>query len=72
MAKNFAIYREPERPPRPFRRWLWGAADVLRNGSVAAAFLLALRSGLTGALALAALICGLVLNHVLEATSQGD
>jgi hypothetical protein len=60
------------RADRQCRRWLWGFSSFLRNGAMAAAFGLAVLSNRFGLLAVAALIGGAILRHVLEATSCGD
>jgi hypothetical protein len=51
---------------------LWDLAAWLKTLGILGAFALALRSGWLGVAALAATLTGLILRHILEATSYGD
>ena len=57
---------------RNYRALLWGVAAWLRVFGILGTFLVAIRAGWFGIAGVAAMLAGLSLRYVLEATSQGD
>ena len=76
MAKDCSIFngaqKFKQRPVRRWRPWFWGLILWLRNGSLAVAFYLAVRTSTVGILALTVFVSSQLLREILEATSQGD
>jgi len=64
--------RPSRRGVRTYRTWLWGLAAGLKAFGVLAALLIAMRTGWSGAAAAVAILTGVTLRFILEATSYGD
>jgi len=62
----------PRRGVRTYRTWLWGLAAGLKMFGVLAALLIAMPTGWSGAAAAVAILTGVTLRFILEATSYGD
>jgi hypothetical protein len=57
---------------RNYRALLWGLAAWLKGFGILATFLVAIHAGWLGIAGVAAMLAGLSLRYVLEATSHGD
>jgi len=62
----------PRRGVRTYRTWLWGLAAGLKAFGVLAALLIAMRTSWSGFAAAVAILAGVTLRFILEATSYGD
>ena len=64
--------RPPRRGVRTYRTWLWSLAAGLKAFGVLAALLIAMRTGWSGVAAAVAILAGVTLRFILEATSYDD